>query len=178
MLHNAVTTFASSQPGLFEALGINWKLLVEQAIAFVVLVWVLAKFVYPTLIKSIDDRRAAIEAGLKEAKQSQEALEKAEAKVTELLGQARAEADDVLARSHKEAAAMVASAEEKAKQRADQIVEDARAQLAADIAKARQDLKGETIKLVAKATEHVIGEKLDERKDAGLIKEGLGGGRK
>lgn len=178
MLHNAFLFASSNQPGLFEALGINWKLLVEQAIAFVVLVWVLAKFVYPTLIKSIDDRRAAIEAGLKEAKQSQEALEKAEAKVTELLEQARTEADEVLARSHKEAAAMVAGAEEKAKQRADQIVEDARNQLAADVNKARQELKQETIKLVATATEHVIGEKLDDRKDAGLIKEGLAGGRK
>ena len=101
MLHTAVMFASSSQPGLFEALGVNWKLLVEQAIAFLILVWVLAKFVYPTLIKSIDDRRSAIEAGLKEAKQSQEALEKAEAKVAQLLEQARADADEVIARSHK-----------------------------------------------------------------------------
>lgn len=173
MLHTAVMFASSSQPGLFEALGVNWKLLVEQAIAFLILVWVLAKFVYPTLIKSIDDRRSAIEAGLKEAKQSQEALEKAEAKVAQLLEQARADADEVIARSHKEAAVMVADAETKAKTRAEQIVADARNQLAAEVSKARQELKNETIKLVAAATEHVIGEKLDERKDASLIKAGL-----
>ena len=68
---------------------------------------------------------------------------------------------------------MVAEAEEKAKARAEQIVNDARAQLATDVAKAREALKAETIKLVAVATEQVIGEKLDAGKDAGLIKNAL-----
>ncbi|HSX08246.1 MAG TPA: F0F1 ATP synthase subunit B [Candidatus Saccharimonadales bacterium] len=166
-------TGSNANPSLLSALGIDWKLLITQGLAFLILLWVLKKFVYPALIKSIDDRRNQIEAGLKEAKQSQEALEKAEAKVKELLEQARAEADGVVARSHKEGAAMVADAEAKAKQRAEQIVADARNQLAVDVSKARQELKAETIKLVAAATEHIIGEKLDERKDAGLIKAGL-----
>jgi F-type H+-transporting ATPase subunit b len=171
-MHDALIV-ASTTPGLFEALGIDWKLLLEQAIAFLILVGVLGKFVYPALMKSIDDRRAQIEAGLKEAKESQEALEKAEVKADELLVAARKEADDILARSHQEAATQVAEAESKAKQRADQIVKDARAQLATDVTKARQSLKEETIKLVATATEQIIGEKLDDRKDAAIIKTSL-----
>jgi F-type H+-transporting ATPase subunit b len=171
-MHNAFIASTSS-PGLFEALGINWKLLVEQAIAFLILVAILAKFVYPALMKAIDDRREQIEAGLKEAKESQEALEKAEIKVNELLATARKEADDILARSHQEAATMVAEAENKAKTRAEQIVTDARAQLSTDVSKAREALKQETVKLVATATEQIIHEKLDERKDAGLIKSAL-----
>ena len=166
-------TGSSSNPSLLSALGIDWKLLITQALAFVILLWILKKFVYPPLIKSIDDRRAQIEAGLKEAKQSQEALEKAEVKVDELLEKARKEADDIVARSHQESQAMVADAEAKAKQRADQIVADAHEQLKADVNRARAELKEETIKLVASATEHIIGEKLDERKDAHLIKEAL-----
>lgn len=164
---------ASSNPSLLSALGLNWQLFIEQGLAFVVLVWVLKKFVYPTLIKSIDERRNQIEAGLKEAKESQEALGKAEAKVEKLLAEARKEADEIIARSHLETQAMVADAETKAKTRAEQIVKDAHAQLEADIAKARTALKNETVKLVALATEHVIGEKLDDHKDAGLIKAAL-----
>ena len=164
---------ASSDPSLLSALGLNWQLFIEQGLAFVILVWVLKKFVYPTLIKSIDERRNQIEAGLEEAKQSQEALEKAEAKVEKMLAEARKEADEIIARSHQETVAMVADAEGKAKTRAEQIVKDAHTQLDADIAKARTMLKDETIKLVTLATEHIIGEKLDERKDAGLIKTAL-----
>ncbi len=169
----ASTEAAASSPGLLQALGIDWKLFVVQGIAFLILVAVLGKFVYPALIKAIDDRRAAIEAGLKEAKQSQEALEKAEAQVAELLATARKEADDILARTHQEAANSVAEAESKAKARAEQIVADARQQLEVDVAKARETLKKDTIELVALATEKVVGEKLDATKDADLVKKAL-----
>src|SRR4030095_13618524 len=149
------------------------KLLVIQAIAFLILVALLAKFVYPALIKAIDDRRSQIEEGLKEAKEGQEALAKAEAKVTELMEQARKDADEILARAHQESTSQIAEAEATAKKRAEQIVKDARTQLDAEVAKARVALKRDTVQLVAMATERIVNEKLDERKDANLIKESL-----
>jgi len=163
----------TNSPSLFEALGLNVKLLVEQGVAFLILVWILAKWVYPVLIKAIDTRREQIEAGLEEAKKSQAILEEAETRVEDLLAQARKDADDILARSHQESGAMIADAEAKAKVRAEQIVTDARAQLDADVRKAREALKADTLKLVVSATEQVINEKLDEHKDAGLIKKAL-----
>lgn len=171
-MHDVIIASTNS-PSLFEALGLNLKLLVEQSVAFLILVWILGKFVYPALISAIDARRDQIEAGIKEAQESQAALERAETKVEELLAAARKDADDLLARSHQEAGAMIAEAETKAKQRADQIVTDARAQLETDIAKARQMLKAETVQLVAAATEHVVREKMDDKKDAALIKDAL-----
>ncbi|HEX7963181.1 MAG TPA: F0F1 ATP synthase subunit B [Candidatus Saccharimonadales bacterium] len=173
MLTVLATTEGASSPSLFQALGLNAQLFIEQGVAFLILVFVLGKFVYPALVKAIDDRRAAIEAGLQEAKDSQEALEKAEAKVSEMLEEARKEADEMLARTHQEAASVVADAESKAKQRAEQIVADARQQLAVDVSKAREALKKDTVELVALATERVIGEKLDDRKDADLVKKAL-----
>lgn len=164
-----------ASPGLFEALGINVQMLIQQSIAFLILVFILAKFVYPHLLKAIDNRREAIEEGLKEAQESQKALEEAEARVSDMLKDARKEADEVIKRSQKEAATLVADAETKAKQRAERLVADARTQLEADVNAARQALKAETIKLVAGATEKIIGEKLDTSKDAALIARSLEG---
>jgi F-type H+-transporting ATPase subunit b len=164
---------SESNPGLLQALGIDGKLLLEQTVAFLILVAILAKFVYPALIKAIDARRDQIEAGMQEAKEAAAALEKAEAKVADMLADARKDADEIIARTQKESSAMVANAEEKAKNRADQIVKDARAQLDTDIAKARQALKKDTIELVALATEKVVHEKIDPKKDANLITEAL-----
>jgi len=172
-MHNLIVASTESNPGLLQALGIDGKLLVEQAVAFLILVAILGKFVYPALVKAIESRREQIEAGMEEAKQAEEALANAEAKVADMLADARKEADDIIARSHQEATSMVADAEEKAKNRAEQIVVDARAQLDADVRKAREALKSETIKLVALATEQVVNEKLDEKKDANLIKGAL-----
>jgi F-type H+-transporting ATPase subunit b len=168
-----VASTSESSPGLLQALGIDGKLLIEQSIAFLILVAILGKFVYPALIKVIDSRREQIEAGMQEAKQAEEALATAEAKVSDLIAEARKEADEVIARSQQEASAMVADAEEKAKARSEQIVADARIQLEVDVRKAREALKSDTIELVALATERIVGEKLDAKKDASLIREAL-----
>ncbi|MGH7157543.1 MAG: F0F1 ATP synthase subunit B [Candidatus Saccharimonadales bacterium] len=158
---------------LFSALGIDWKLLVEQALAFLILVFLLAKFVYPALMKAVDNRREQVEAGMREAKEAEEKLAEAESKVAGMLADARSEADDMLARTQQEANAVVADAEDKAKVRAEQIVADAREQLDRDVRKAREVLKKDTIELVALATEKVIGEKLDAQKDGKLISAAL-----
>lgn len=169
----STTPHAEESQSLFTALGIDVGLLIQQALAFLILVAVLGKFVYPALMKAVDGRREQIEAGIKEAKQAEESLAKAESKVSDMLAEARKEADEILARTNQEAASVVADAEEKAKARAAQIVADARQQLEVDVAKARQALKRDTIELVALATERVVGEKLDEKKDADLVKKAL-----
>lgn len=160
---------AASKPSILQALGIDWKLLIVQAIAFLVLVWLLGKFVWPVLMRSIDARREQIEAGLAEAQESKAALDQAQQAAADLLSQARQAADEVLSRGQKEAADMVAEAEAKARQRADRLVADARKQLESDVAQARRDLKSDTAQLVAQATEQIIGEKMTTAKDAKLI---------
>lgn len=155
--------------GILGALGIDLKLMIVQTIAFLVLVLLLGKFVYPAIIKAIESRRTAIEEGLAHAKKADEALQKAEAKAGDALRQARQEADEVIARGQQEAKNIIAEAEKSAAVRAERIVADAHTQIQTDIEKARQALRDETVKLVAEATEQIIGEKLDAQKDESLI---------
>ena len=44
-----------------KALGIDVKLLVFQIIAFALLTWLLSKYVFPVLMKAVDDRQARID---------------------------------------------------------------------------------------------------------------------
>lgn len=164
---------AAASPGILEALGIDVKLLVEQTVAFVILVALLGKFVFPALIKAIDKRQEAVETIAKEAAEAHKALEKAESKADEVLATARKDADALLARSNEAAATAIQAAEIKAKERAEQIVADARVTLDADVRKAQALLKKEAVALVAAATERVIGEKVDATKDAKLIESAL-----
>jgi F-type H+-transporting ATPase subunit b len=171
--HAETAVAESGQAGLFESLGLDIKQLAINTIAFLILVGILARFVYPALIKAIDGRREAIENSLEAAKKSQEASEDAEKRVEALLADARKDADEIVARSQSEAQAMIAEAEAKAKQRADQLVADARSQLDAEVVKARAALKKDTLKLVAAATEKIVEERLDADKDAKLIESAI-----
>ena len=168
-----VATGSAGTTSILQTLGIDGKLLVFQIIGFGILVWVMAKYVFPTFIKAIDDRQKIIETGLKEAAEAHKALSSAEMKADDVLVEARKEAEALLQRSQEEAANLLLASEEKAKQRADQIIADARTTLAIDVRKARETLKSDTISLVALATERVIGEKVDAKKDSELIARAL-----
>ena len=168
-----VANESAESGNVLHTLGIDWKLLIFQVIGFLLLVWILAKFVFPVFIKAIDDRQKKIETGLKEAAEARRALEHAEAKADEVLAEARKDAEALLQRSQEEAANALLAAETKAKERSEQIVAESRATLAADVRKARETLKKDTLSLVAAATERVVGEKIDAQKDAELIAQAL-----
>ena len=154
---------------LFTALGIDWKMLVFQLIAFVVLVWLLGKFVYPSLMKAVDKRQADIEASSKAAETAREQADKTKDEVEKLLKQARRDASDILATAKEEANSVVEAADAKAKARAEHIVTEAQEQLQKDIVAARKALHNETLELVALATEKVVGKTVSAKVDKDIV---------
>lgn len=170
---NFLTTFAATQEAaqddIFSALGIDWKLLILQIVAFLLLVWLLGKFVYPLLMKSVDERQKNIEEAAQAAKKAQASAAESEAETAELLAQARKEAAEIVATAKLEASDIAAKSEEKARTTAEQIVADAHARMEKDIDKARRELHDETLQLVALATEKITRQKIDTQADEALI---------
>jgi F-type H+-transporting ATPase subunit b len=167
-------TESSTKPGMFEALGIDWKLLILQTVAFLLLVFLLGKYVYPRLIKMIDDRQAKIDDSVAAAELAQKKAEAAESAVEDELKKARADAAIIVETARQEAADKASESEKKAAAKAEYIVKEAQAELAAEISKARDMLHKETIELVAYATEKIVKQKIDAKADASLIKDALG----
>lgn len=174
---NLLTNFAATEShasgDVFTSLGINGQMLLLQTIAFLVLVFVLSKWVFPVLIKAVDDRQEAIEAGAKAAEAAEQKAAEAQEEVQKLLKEARAEAKDIVATAKDEANAMIADSETKAKSRADKIVKDAHDQLEKDVIAARKALHNDTIDLVALATEKVVGKAVSDNVDKKLITEAV-----
>jgi F-type H+-transporting ATPase subunit b len=157
------------------AFNVNLKDFVIQLITFVLVLLVLRKWVVPKLVATMEQRRQTLEDSLKQAKQTEEALTKAEAKADEILAGARQQADEALAEAKKAAAGHIAEAETKAAERAALIVRDAETRLGEEREKLRHELRQELAVLVADATEKVIDEKLDAKRDMSLIERALKG---
>ncbi len=158
---------------LFTALGLNVQSLVLNTLAFLVIVWVLGKFVYPSLIKALDAKKDELEAAGRMEGEAKVALEKAESTAGDVVGDARRAADEILASAKADAAAQIEAARTKAAEQGERLIAEAREQLSRDVLAARKDLKTETAKLVASATEAVLGEKLDSSHDGKLIERSL-----
>ena len=158
---------------LFASLGIDWKMLVLQAVAFLILLWVLNKYVFPVLMKTIDEREKKIEESQKAAAQASKDAQKAQAEMQAMLKDARKEADGIVATAKEQANKMASDADKKAKDRAEQIVKTAHDDIAKEVANAKKTLHNETIELVALATEKVTNKKVSASVDDSLISEAL-----
>lgn len=165
-----------AQADIFTSLGIDWRLLILQIVAFIILVVLLGKFVYPWLMKQVDERQANIEAAAKAATQAQKATEHNKEAIAKLLSDARKEAADIVSTAKLESAELLANAEQKAQKTGEHITNQAREQLQKDVEAARKALYNDTIALVAAATEKVVGGTLsasiDEQRIATALKEG------
>jgi len=168
-LHQLAAGTTESQGDVLVALGIDWRLLILQIIAFLILVFLLGKFVYPWLMKSVDERQENIEATSKAMLKAQKAAEQNKEDVAALLAEARKEAADIVGTAKLESAEMLSSSEKRAQKSAERIVADAHEQLDKDIEKARKMLYNDTLELVGLATEKVVGASLSQKADSELI---------
>ena len=176
-MNSVITQFANAEAAqkadLFSSLGIDWTLLVLLTIAFLVLLVILRKWVYPPLVAMLDRREKALKQSSEAAQVAKTEAENAEKKTAELLKQARSEAGDIVTTAREEAANIVDEAQSKAVDKAKALVESAHDDIAKEIESARKMLYNETLELVAEATGKVLGEKIDAKKDTKLISEAL-----
>lgn len=171
-----VTHFAEAseaQAGGLAALGLDVKSFLFQLVTFVLLLLILRKWAFPVLVRTLEDRRKAVEKSIDQAKETEQAMKQAGVKIEQLLREARDEAEALVAAGNREAAKIIEDAESKAVKRAEHIVREASSHMDNELSKAREALKEETAQLVAAATGYIIKEKVDAKKNAGLVADAL-----
>ncbi len=158
---------------LITALGIDWRSLILDAIGFFITMAILAKFVYPVLIKALDSKQGELEAAARLEHQAKEELAKAQDEIHSLISKARGTAEDIITTAKTEASELAQASSDKAAAHAERIVSEAHDQLERDIRVAREALKADTARLVASATETLLQEKLNDSSDARLVTKSL-----
>jgi F-type H+-transporting ATPase subunit b len=99
---------------LFATFGINWKLLLIQAVNFGVLLGALTYLLYKPVLRILDERRAKIEEGVRAAEAA-----------SQRLADAKTEADGIVGDGARQAEGILASARTNAEEKGAQIVRDA-----------------------------------------------------
>ena len=160
---------AEQSTDLLGSLGIDVQLLVLQTIAFLLLLVILSKWVFPVLSRMLDKREAQIAESLNAAANAEKHAAETEAKLSDMLKDARKQADEMLASAKNEAANMVAEADKKSRDRAEQIIEEAETEIQKNVETARTSLRQETLELVATATEKIIGKTVTAPVDKKLV---------
>jgi F-type H+-transporting ATPase subunit b len=157
----------------FAALGFDAKAFLIQLITFLLVFYILKRFVFGRVVDLLEKRRLTIEEGVKLTSQLQTEKEKLDAEIVKIERQARTRADEVIAASKNQASQILQDAEEAAQKKIDVLMSEANKKIEEEIQIARRKIEDEAVDLVIKATEVVTDEKLDKRKDQALISRAL-----
>jgi F-type H+-transporting ATPase subunit b len=135
--------------------------LLGQMLSFAILIWFTAKFIWPPLMRAIEERQQKIAAGLEAADRSQKDLAQAEERVNEVLREARGKANEIIAQAEARANKIVDQAKNDAVAEADRQKAAAQAEIASAAHRAREDLRQQLSALAVAGAEKLIRREID-----------------
>ena len=149
-------------------IDINGTVIVEL-ITFLIMLALLARFVFPIIVRLAEERQRLVAEQLSEA---EKARAEAEAKLKDAqakLDDARKTAQGVIDAAGKSAEQLRAEMKDKAEAEAKRIADAAAKQIEVERDKAIQAVRGEVADLVVEATQKVLGEAIDSQTHRKLI---------
>lgn len=144
----------------FQKFGIEWDMLLSQALMFTLLAIILYLFIFKPVSKAADERRAKIEQGLSDAEAASERLKQCERECSKRISDAAIEASSIVSKTRDDAKLMIEKASAEASKKAAEILERARLEIESDRQKMKEELKGEIAALVVKTAEAVFADSL------------------
>jgi F-type H+-transporting ATPase subunit b len=139
-------------------------------LVFLVIIWT---FAFKPVTAMLNDRKARIEQGLKDAEQARRDRENAESERVATLGEARREANDILARAQKVAQETRDADIAATKEELERLRTRAAAEIEAEKIRAIADVRAEVADLALRAAGKVVGETMTDARERRLVEEFL-----
>lgn len=143
--------------------------LVAQMVVFFILWWVVAKFIWPPLVKALDERAKKIADGLAAADKGKAELELANKRVEQALTEARNEGAQRIADAEKRAQMTADEIKQNAQAEAARIIAQAKAEAEQQTVRARESLRDQVAVLAVKGAEQILKREVNAQVHADLL---------
>ena len=151
-------------------MNINASLFVQMVVFFIGC-WITMKYIWPPLIKAIEERQNKIAEGLAATDKSAEVLAETQAKGKEIEAEARARATTIVSDGEKRGAMIVENAKQQAQIEADRIIANAKAEAAQEMARAREQLRDEVAALAVAGAQQILAREVDKNVHTQLLEQ-------
>lgn len=132
---------------LLIAFGIDWKLLIAQAVNFGVLLVVLWLVLYKPVMKTLDERQKKVTQGVEDAERATEKLKGADTEAAHIVSKADTEASEIVSSARDAAGVEKTRLVKEAEARAAQIAADAEARAKETAAQSLRESEKEIARL-------------------------------
>lgn len=143
--------------------------LIGEATTFLVLVWVMMKFIWPHVIRAMEERRRKIAEGLAHSEEAEQALDKANAEAGEIIREARRKAGEIIEQASQRGNQLVEQAKEDAISERDRQVQMAEAEIRQATNQAREALRERVAELAIAGAARVIESEIDDKRHHDML---------
>ncbi|MDC1300677.1 F0F1 ATP synthase subunit B [Gammaproteobacteria bacterium] len=149
-------------------MNINATLL-GQTLAFVIFIAICWRYVWPPIIAIMEEREKRIADGLEAAKKADDSLEEAQLAFDQEMSKAKAEAVEILEKANARASQIIGDATEKAGVEAEKILTSASKTIENDVNKAKEELRQKMSALIIETSEKILGDEINTEKHQELL---------
>ena len=162
-------SFVASNPLIEVRLG----LMVWTIVCFAITFWVLKRFAFKRIQEAIDERRRQIRTSLEDAEHARDEARKLLEEHRALIGQARGQAEEILAEARKVGDAQRQRVREETEADRQRRLEETRRQIEAETQRALAQIRAEVAELTLVAATKVTGKVLDDADHRRLIEDAI-----
>ncbi len=135
--------------------------LILQSIAMMIFVWFCMKFIWPPILKAMDERRARIADGLAASDRAEQELEAAREAAGEQIRQARGQAGEIIEQANQRQSQILDQAREEAQSEKSRQVAAAESEISQAANQAREELRAEIARLAVLGAERILEKEID-----------------
>lgn len=146
---------------LFAAFGIDWHLLIAQAVNFGIVLIALWYFLYKPVLAVLAERQELVTKGVEDAELAREKLAGADAEANKRVEQADVEAGQIISAARETATAEKSRLLKEAEERALAVAQDAEARANETAARAKRESEQEVARLAVLAAEKILNSRHD-----------------
>jgi F-type H+-transporting ATPase subunit b len=157
----------------FEAFGVDLPKLIFQVVNFLLLLYLLNRFLFSRVLTLLDERAERIRKGLEDAEAAERDRELARAEREAAIVEARKEAQALLARANKIADDTRAEMLREAKSAAEKLIERARGEITSEKEKAMSELRAHVADLALEAAGKLVRAQMNDETQRRLVKQFL-----
>jgi F-type H+-transporting ATPase subunit b len=143
--------------------------IIGQAIVFLILIWFSVRFIWPPLLKAIEDRQKKIADGLAAAERGQKELHQASGDAQAIVDEAREKALKIVDQANRRSSEIIEEARSTAISEGQRLVGDARQEVALEQARARDALRKDVAALAVAGASRLLEREIDPKAHADLI---------
>ena len=149
-------------------MNINFTL-ISQALAFSIFIWFTVKYIWPPLLRAIEERQKTIADGLAAGERGRHELELASQRSSDVLKEAKQRASEIILQAEKRATEIVEEAKKSAKEEGDRIIAGAKADIEHEMFSAKETLRQHVAELAIAGAAKILRREVDAKAHASML---------